>query len=85
MARYYFNVHDGDTFVIDNEGQELIEIADAQLEAVETLADMVGDLYTRPLNSSGHPMSVEVGDENGPLFLVGFEFLRGARLKSPEV
>ncbi len=74
MARYYFDVRDGDAFVRDDEGEELVDIADAQIEAAATLADMAKDLSMRTVTPSGHPMSVEVRDAAGPLFQVGFFF-----------
>lgn len=76
MVRYYFDLQDSDAFVIDDEGKEFSDIADAQLEAAETLAAMAGDLSMRAASPSGHSMSVEVRDKDGPLFLISFSFLR---------
>lgn len=72
MVRYYFNLHDGDAFVIDDEGKEMLDIADAQMEAAHYLSDVAEDLSMRPPKPSGYPMSVEVRDQDGPLFLVSF-------------
>lgn len=74
MVRYFFDVRDGDAFVRDDEGEELLDIADAQIEAAATLADMAKDLSMRAPAPSGHPMSVEVRDGAGPLFHVSFAF-----------
>ena len=59
---------DGQAFVRDDEGEELLDVADAQIEAAGTLADMAKDLAMRDANLSGHPMSVEVRDAAGPVF-----------------
>ena len=76
MVRYYFDLQDGDTFVRDEEGTELLDIAEAQIEAADFLADMAKDLSMRISSPSGHPMSIEVRDPDGPLFLVSYVFLR---------
>ena len=44
MVRYYFDLQEGDTFVGDDEGTELLDIAEAQIEAADFLADMAKDL-----------------------------------------
>jgi hypothetical protein len=41
MTRYYFDFRNGDTFVKDEEGLELLDIAEAQIEAAEFLGEMV--------------------------------------------
>jgi hypothetical protein len=38
-AAYYFHFRDGDTFVKDEEGLELLDIAEAQIEAAEFLGN----------------------------------------------
>jgi hypothetical protein len=76
MTRYYFDIRDGKAFVKDDEGMELPDIADAQIEAAEFLADVANELSMRTDNPAGHPMSIEVRDSEGPLFLLSFDFLR---------
>lgn len=76
MARFYFDLRDGDAFVADDEGVELLDIANAQIEAAETLSDMTRDLMTREPDAAGHPMSIEVRDSKGPRFLLAFAFAR---------
>lgn len=75
MVRYYFNLHDGDAYVIDDEGTDLLDIAEAQMEAADYLADAAKDLSMRSSKPSGYPMSIEVRDKHGPLFYVTFAFL----------
>ena len=60
MTRYYFDIRDGKAFVKNDEGMELPDIADAQIEAAEFLADVANELSMRPDNPAGHPMSIEV-------------------------
>ena len=69
MSRYYFDLLDGEDFVKDDEGMELPDIGSAHIEATESLTDMVKDITTRGSNPLGHPMSIEVSDSEGPLFL----------------
>lgn len=76
MTRYFFDMRDGEAFSKDDEGMEFLDIEHAQMEAVASLADMVVELSAKASNSSGHPMSIEVRDIQGPLFAVGFTFVR---------
>jgi hypothetical protein len=76
MVRYYFDVQDGDSLVVDDEGTDLLDIADGQIEAAAMLADMAGDLAMRVPNPSGHAMSIAVRDKDGPLFSISFTFSR---------
>lgn len=76
MTRYYFDFKNGETFVRDDEGSELLDIAEAQMEAADFVADLAKDLSMRTLDPSGHPMSIEVRDKDGPLFLLRFAFSR---------
>lgn len=75
MVRYYFDLHDGDAFVLDDDGMELPDIADAQMEGADFLADAAKDFSMRSPTPSGHPMYIEVRDKDGPLFRVSFDFL----------
>jgi hypothetical protein len=43
MPRYYFDTHDDDRFVPDNEGVELDGVEEAKTEAVTALPDMASD------------------------------------------
>lgn len=74
MPRYYFDLRDTEIFIEDAEGLELLDIEEAQIEAAEFLSDMVKDLSMREAKQSGHPMSVEVRQENEILFTLGFKF-----------
>lgn len=74
MPLYHFDLRDGASYVVDDEGMELLDIESAQVEAVESLREMVRELALRTSNPGGHPMSVEVRDLNGPLFQLSFMF-----------
>lgn len=71
MPRYYFDLLDGEDLVKDEEGMDLPNISSAQTEATEFLTNMVEDIATRQSNP---PMSIEVRDSEGPLFVLSFTF-----------
>jgi hypothetical protein len=71
MPLYYFDLLDGEDFVKDEEGMDL---PNAQIEATEFLTDMAMDIATRQSNPLGYPMSIEVRDSEGPLFVLSFTF-----------
>jgi hypothetical protein len=75
MSRYYFDIRDGEGFVKDDEGIELPGIADAQLEAAASLAEMSKEFHMKDPDPSGYPLSVEVRDLNGPLLELAFRFV----------
>ena len=74
MPLYYFDLLDGEDFVKDEEGMDLPNISSAQIEATEFLTDMAMDIATRQSNPLGYPMSIEVRDSEGPLFVMSFTF-----------
>ncbi|MEZ0081491.1 DUF6894 family protein [Bradyrhizobium japonicum] len=74
MTRYYFDLRDGDIFIKDAEGLELLDIAEAQIEAAEFLCDMVKDISMREALLPGYPMSVEVRQADQIVLILGFTF-----------
>jgi len=74
MPVYHFDLRDGETFVADDEGMELLDIESAQVEAVESMSEMVKELTLRSSKPSGHPLSVEVRDPDGSVFQLSFMF-----------
>ena len=75
MARYYFDLRDGDAFVPDGEGMEFPNVEAARLEAARALADMARDAVRRlPVNAIGYRMAIEVRDGSGPVMQVRFTF-----------
>jgi hypothetical protein len=74
MTRYYFDLRDGNIFIADPEGLDLLDIAEAQIEAAEFLGDMVKDISMREALPAGYPMSVEVRQGNEIVLILGFTF-----------
>lgn len=67
MARYYFDVHDGDGTFIDDTGVELPNMDTAIREARRALGDMVRDAMR---DADGTGMSVLIRDgADGPVLL----------------
>ena len=76
MTRYYFDLRDGDIFIEDAEGLDMVDIAEAQIEAAEFLGDMVKDISMREAKAAGYPMSVEVRQANEIVLILSFTFPR---------
>ncbi|MBR0817644.1 hypothetical protein JQ627_06860 [Bradyrhizobium liaoningense] len=75
MTRYYFDVRDGDTLAIDEEGMELRDLAAVQAEAAESFADVVRDTARDAVNGGAAiRMAIEVRDDKGSLLQVGYTF-----------
>ncbi len=65
MPRYHFDMLDGDTFIPDETGIELLGVELARAEAARSLADKVRDLPT----AAPRQITVEVSDGEGrPIF-----------------
>ena len=75
MPLYYFDIRDDEEFVEDEEGMELEDIAQAQIEAAATFADISKEFAMRSPNPLGYSLSIEVRDSSGPLFEVAFRFV----------
>jgi len=73
MRRYYFDIREGDEIFPDEEGLELSTIEKVQEEAARSLADMARDAV-RTLGASSQQMSIEVGDDSGPVLQLKFTF-----------
>lgn len=67
-------MRDGDIFIKDAEDLELLDIAEAQIEAAEFLGDIVKDISMREEKPAGHPMSVEVRQGDDVVLILGFTF-----------
>ncbi len=67
MPRYFFDTHDGDTFLPDDEGQNLDGIEEVRLQTQSGLADMARDLV--PGDGPERTMVVAVRDEAGKIIL----------------
>ncbi len=62
MARYFFDTHDGDHLVTDEEGLELDGMASVRREALRALADMARDNFPEDELDS---IFVSVRDKDG--------------------
>ena len=67
MPRYFFDTHDGDTYLQDLAGQDLDGIEEVRLQAQSGLADMARDVV--PGNGPERTMVVTVRDEAGKIVL----------------
>ena len=78
MPRYYFDLRDGDELAVDEEGAEMANLHAVQMEAARSLVDMARHaIWTKADSVFGHPMAVEVRDENGPVLQAKFTFELG--------
>ncbi len=71
MPHYYFDIRDGQTLSVDEEGLTLANQRAAEIEAALSLADTAKDLV--PSASSGS-LAIEVRDDDGPIFRAAFLF-----------
>jgi hypothetical protein len=78
MPLYYFDIRDAEGFTKDEQGIELADIMEAQLEAAAALVDVTKEFEMGGSHPSGYPLSIEVRDSNGPLFEAAFRFLTRA-------
>ena len=71
MARYYFDLREGTELFLDEDGVELPTLRAAQREAARALGAMAQELEP---TAEGQDMSIEVRNEDGPLFQVALVF-----------
>ncbi|SCB51217.1 hypothetical protein GA0061098_1015107 [Bradyrhizobium shewense] len=64
MQRYFFDIRDGRTLVVDEEGLELADDQAAEAEAARSLADMARD---KVLAAASHVLTIEVRTAKGPV------------------
>lgn len=74
MGVYYFDLHDGDEIVPDEEGMELRDLAAVQEEAARALAGLSWDAVRNFTGAQSHRMTIEVRDGLGPVMQVKFIF-----------
>jgi hypothetical protein len=74
MARYFFDLRDGDHLAVDEEGIELPSLERVQEEAASSLAEMARERVIEAARNGAHDMAIEVRDEDGPLMKVQFTF-----------
>ena len=71
MPHYYFDIRDGETLSVDEEGLTLANQRAAEVEAALSLADTVKDLAPSASNSG---LAIEVRDADGLIFRTAFLF-----------
>ena len=69
MPRFYFDIRDGDSLAVDEEGLDLTGQRAAEMEALLSLADIVRELETF---ASVDSLAIEVRDERGPILRATF-------------
>ena len=75
MARYYFDLRDGDQLAVDEEGMELPIMQAVQVEAARSLVDIAKHaIRTKAATILGHRMAIEVRNESGAVLQAKFIF-----------
>jgi hypothetical protein len=67
-TRYFFDIRDGEHLSPDEEGLILPDLASAEQETAQSLADLVRDKVRRGV----HHMAVEVRTHDGPVLQTSF-------------
>jgi hypothetical protein len=66
MARYYFDIRDGEGLARDEEGLELPALEAAEIEAARSLADLAADIADQ--QAEHRRLTIEVRSSDGPRF-----------------
>lgn len=74
MARYYFDLRDGDELIVDEEGLELRDTRAVQREAALSVSGFARDGVGRFNGAQSLQMAIAVRDEHGPVMEVKFSF-----------
>jgi hypothetical protein len=64
MPHYYFDTQDGDDFIVDDEGADLPNLAEAKIVASASLAELARDVI--PMTDR-RVLKVEIREEQEPL------------------
>lgn len=65
MPLYHFDLRDGEAFVSDDEGGELPNVESAQVEAAQSVAELVKEAALHAPEPTGRFMSIEVRNSTG--------------------
>lgn len=74
MARYFFDIRDGDELLADDEGIDLLTMDAVQDEAARALAELARDEVPLSGNGPARRMAIEVRDSHGPVMNATFSF-----------
>jgi hypothetical protein len=72
--RYYFDMREGESLALDDEGLELPSLAAAEQEAALSLADMAKDTVRGERCNVGQRLAIEVRNDAGPVLELKFTF-----------
>jgi hypothetical protein len=68
MHRFYFDLRDGDSLAVDDEGTELPDRKTAQEDAARSLAAMARNvIQAKAANALCRATAIEVRDDGGPV------------------
>ena len=65
MARYFFHIRKGDTFIEDHDGKDMPDLAAARAEALASARDLLAERLRAGQIVNGQ--SFEILDENGAI------------------
>ena len=71
MPLYFFDTRDGDDFIKDDDGIELLHLAQVKVVAAKSLAELARDVLP---GSVRRKLVIEVRDERGPVMIVSLVF-----------
>jgi hypothetical protein len=74
VARYYFDLLEGDEFIPDREGIEFDCLNDAQIEATSSVADLAREALREKPNCTDYRTVVEVRNESGTVLQAKLTF-----------
>jgi hypothetical protein len=68
MARYFFHLRDGDTLLVDDEGEELADLQAVRSYAIDSARQLLSQAVMNGTARSLH-QQIEVADERGRTIL----------------
>ena len=71
MTRYYFDFHDGEGVLLDEEGRELRDLETAEVAAAHSLARMARAEF---IDARQRTLAIHVRTLDGPLFQASLTF-----------
>jgi len=72
MARYYFDIREGDLVVPDEEGMEFPSLETEQREAVHTIGGLAKSMSFEVREPGPQKAAIEVRDDTGPILKIDF-------------
>lgn len=74
MKRYFFDIRDGNTLLVDEDGSEFGSMEAVREEAALSLADMARDNLRKRYHHQLQYFAIEVRDKDGPVLHAKFAF-----------